>query len=371
MCVTTRPVLTYILNHPDSWKNDFAEKHIKVKYKDNLAIFNYAIGADFNDEIVRDARGIIIDLANMRIVCYPFTKFGNYFESYADNINWNTALVQEKIDGSIVKLYYYQNEWHWATNSCIDAGDAAIEGTSRSFLDVILTANNYQDIDFENLDKNCTYIFELVSPSNQIVVHYSSPHLYHLGTRSNISGLEYSKDIGIEKPKLYALHSYDLENVIEMAEYMNENGVVKHEGFVVVDADYNRIKIKNPEYLKLHHNMSARVLTKRDALETLIFNDEERMAAIATNLRLNVQLKWYEYQLAAFVYQLDLYISNVRALYIKLNNDRKAFAMSVKNDTFKSFAFMAIDRMGQTAQEIIYSIPVSYIKNFIEDYVGE
>ena len=117
--------------------------------------------------------------------------------------------------------------------------------------------------------------------------------------------------------------------------------------------------------------MSARVLTKRDALETLIFNDEERMAAIASNLRLNVQLKWYEYQLATFVYRLDLYINNVRALYIELDNDRKAFAMSVKNYTFKSFAFMAIDRMGQTAQEIIYSIPISYIKNFIEDYVGE
>lgn len=79
---------------------------IGIKEESPYAIFNYAIGCDFSNPIVQEARGIIIDLENLDVVCWPFRKFGNYNESYADKIDWSTARVQEKIDGSIIKLWW-------------------------------------------------------------------------------------------------------------------------------------------------------------------------------------------------------------------------------------------------------------------------
>lgn len=52
----------FIKENWDNYKELLELKHIKIKYKDNLAIFNYSIEADFNDPIVKESRGIIIDL---------------------------------------------------------------------------------------------------------------------------------------------------------------------------------------------------------------------------------------------------------------------------------------------------------------------
>lgn len=369
MCVLTRPVLTYIIDNPDTWEEDFKEKHIKVKYKGNLAIFNYEMGADFNDIVVRDARGIIIDMKNFRIVCYPFNKFGNYYESYADEIDWETALVQEKIDGSIVKLYYYNGDWHWATNSCIDAADAIVNGTNISFEIIIKKAENFKNIDFDILDKTRTYIFELVSPETQVVIKYTMPYLYHIGTRSNLSGVEYNTNIGIEKPYVYPMYSHTLDDVLSEAEAMNADGIVRHEGFVVVDSNYNRIKVKNVEYIKMHHQVSVKVLTKKDALETLIFKDEERIYALEENNRLKAQLYFYKWQLSEFEYRLERYIDTVRNLYnYSFGKDRKRFALEIKNDQLAGFGFAAIDNMNLSALDLIKKTPINRLLPYIDDY---
>lgn len=51
-----------------NWRELLADKNIKVKEDNNLAIFNYDIDADFSDPIVQEARGIIIDLTELKVV---------------------------------------------------------------------------------------------------------------------------------------------------------------------------------------------------------------------------------------------------------------------------------------------------------------
>ena len=83
--------------------------HIKtklIKEEGNFALFKYASLSNFNDPIVKEARGIIIDTFNYEVACFPFNKFGKYTDYYADEIDWNTASVQEKIDGSIIKMWF-------------------------------------------------------------------------------------------------------------------------------------------------------------------------------------------------------------------------------------------------------------------------
>lgn len=115
-----------MISDHENWRELLDELGIAIRGEYPFAIFNYGIGCDFSDPIVQEARGIIIDLENLDVVCWPFRKFGNYNESYADNIDWSTARVQEKIDGSIVKLWWNKvdGKWQFSTNSIINAKDA-------------------------------------------------------------------------------------------------------------------------------------------------------------------------------------------------------------------------------------------------------
>ena len=111
-----------IQNNPNTWRQIIEQKRIKIKEDGVLAIFNYDIKADFRDPVVQESRGIIINTDTATVVCWPFNKFGNYSENYAAEIDWNTARVLEKVDGSIVKLWFNEltGEWQWSTNACID-----------------------------------------------------------------------------------------------------------------------------------------------------------------------------------------------------------------------------------------------------------
>lgn len=362
-------LVDYIINHPDTWRADMAAKNISVRDKGDLAIFNYGIGCDFNDPIVQQARGIIVDLSTMKVVCAGFDKFGNYFESYAPEIDWETAVIEEKIDGSIIKLYYYDNEWHWATNGCISAKDASVNGTSRTFQDVIEIASNYKDIDYNKLNKNQTYIFELVSPETQVVIRYNYAYLYHLGTRSNLTGIEFNTNIGIEQPKRYDIADADLEIVIQKAESLNkESDECKHEGFVVVDSSFNRIKIKNTRYLEFHHSLSRGRIVKTDVVRALIYEDEEQIHTIKSHPRFIVDFKFYDWQVAKFIRDVDAYIDMCRCLYLALGENRKAFALKIKGDRFASFGFKAIDHPQYDARQLIINvIHVDRIINYIAD----
>ena len=72
------------------------EYGLRIKVEGDYAVFNYNITCDFKNPIVQEARGIILDIKSFEVVCWPFRKFGNYNESYADEIDWTTARVQER-----------------------------------------------------------------------------------------------------------------------------------------------------------------------------------------------------------------------------------------------------------------------------------
>lgn len=274
-------ICNYIYLHPDTWKADMEGLDIAVKYSEGLAIFNYGIGCDFSNPIVQEARGIIIDLSTLDVVCFPFRKFGNYGESYADSIDWNSARVQEKVDGSIMKLFYYKDKWNLATNGTIDAytNVGSFTASGKSFGALFDEGAKDAGLDYSKLDSDYTYIFELVSPECPIVIKYPKTTIYHLGTRHNASGKEYTTDIGIKKPKEYHLNS--LEDCIASAKMLNENAeldALTGEGYVVVDKDWHRIKVKSPDYLKAHYCATYVNPTDRKVLELIRNGEAEEIA---------------------------------------------------------------------------------------------
>ena len=280
---------------------------------------------DYSKTIVRECRGIIFEPKTQTIWCRAFDKFGNWFESYAADIDWSTARIEEKIDGQIIKLWYKDGTWIWSTNrrANADASPARLD-TRKTTLDLIKEAKNYKNINWKKLNKNYTYIFELTSPYNQIVIPYTETKLTHIGTRNTKSGQEYNEDIGIEKPKTIGLGE-SLDEWIHSAEQLNNDNNITSEGFVVVDNNWNRIKIKSPKYLEFHHSIATGNLSPKTAYPALITHDEELIAAWSTHPVIKEQLETYTKRYEQGIKHIQEKANTIQDVLTKTKNKQQAF----------------------------------------------
>ena len=265
----------FIQNNPD-WESLLKTYpyFINIKRKDNFIIFNYnQINSSFSEEIVRECRGIILEDIIFRPVCVPFFKFGNYGESYCPDIDWSTAEVQEKVDGSLIKLWNYKGEWKHSTNGMIDAKDAELSEfvtEFRTFDKLINIAIMNCCLNFDKLDKNSTHMFELISPYNKVVIYHPEINLRYLGSRNNITFEEYNAGIyiGIDMPKRYKFNT--LEDCIAASKDLPFN----EEGYVVVDNNWNRVKIKSPAYV-MTHNLLTGPMTEDRIIDLIKVNEQD------------------------------------------------------------------------------------------------
>jgi hypothetical protein len=270
-------ILEFIQDNP-SWEEMLSDApyFIKTKRKDGFVLLKYEqYNSDFSLPLVRECRGIILDEANRFLpVCVPFFKFGNFGESYVPEIDWATARVEEKVDGSLIKLWHYKNQWHISSNGEIDAGDARIssallkDALSTDLSALFLEAWGKVGISMDSLDKGLTYLFELTSPHNRIVVRYSDTAIRHIGARSNSTFIEFDVDIGILKPKSYPLKT--LEECVESAKQLGYDD----EGYVIVDGSFNRIKVKSPLYIAMNHLAQGKT-TRCNILEIILRNEQD------------------------------------------------------------------------------------------------
>lgn len=369
-------ICSFIAEHKEDWA-DILKKEYKIRSKINApyAVFNYIIGCDFSNPIVQEARGIIINLETLEVVCWPFRKFGNYNESYADAIDWNTAKVQEKIDGSIIKLWFDEkaDAWVFATNATIYAKDAQIEEDTSDteplfFGELITQADNYSEIKFLELNKDWTYIFELVSPKTQVVVSYSNTHLYHIGTRNKNTGEEYDVDIGIEKPKMYALRSLSdcIAAVKDLNASFREDGV-NNEGFVVVDGNWNRVKIKSPEYLLYHRSAELGKMSKFKIFE-MIWLEEINLHDVCRNAPQHAHIfKYYDYKIEELKYQADVFVKQVRRIHEEYSGDRKLTAQAIAGHKLACIGFAGLGN-NIPGRELIKRMNPKILAGFIPEY---
>ena len=375
-------LVDFIEKHADNWLADLNIERpdilVKLDPVSRLAIFNYDIGADFFNPLVQEARGIIIDVSDPvapKVVCWPFRKFGKYNEPYADAIDWDHCQVQEKLDGSIMKLWYNHRaqEWWVSTNSMIDAAGANLSQESGGdYLTLFKSADNYLDIHFTQLNPDYTYIFELTSPFNQVVIPQKITQLWHIGTRNNLTGEELNEDIGIQKPKLYDCHSLD-ECIRCVTDDLNKScgqkiDHVEHEGFVVVDQDWHRIKVKSPIYLQLHTITSSNSVTKKSILGMLLQDALDVPALCSDFPHLAHYIKYYDFRVTEFMNRATAFMNITLRLNTLLNGDRKAVALRIKSHKFQGLGFYALNHPEMTPREIIDEMGVHKISKLIPDY---
>lgn len=333
---------------------------LNIKEDNGYVLLKYdQVNSDFAQPLVQEARGIIFDAATLRPVCIPFFKFFNYGEQYAAKLDWGTAKVTEKIDGSLVKLWFDKGVWHWSTNGVINAATAEVKQNALNseeqltFLDLIKQADNYNQIDYSKLSTNYTYMFELVSPKNQIVLYYAETSLYFLGARDNNTLDELDLDIGIKKPKLY-----NLSNLGECIAATLSDIFAGKEGVVAKDQYNNRIKIKTEDYFAKHKLANNGNISYSALLDLIKQNDYEEFLCYFPQ---------YKALVDKLINAIDILSAEIGAECAKAalkkadNYSRKDLALYMKENSFKyqDYVFKALFYTDKiiTPIEHIFSIP--------------
>lgn len=400
--------LCEFLQTTKNWRDVIKEAPYKVIYNqiDDLIIFNYSMKSDFKNPIVRESRGIIVRESedNEYVpVCWAFNKFSEYNESYSDlnSINWDTARAESKIDGSIMKLWFddVKSKWIVSTNSQIYAEDAKISETFSGednnfyfyFIQALfnsigssLTMESDQDIakikeekleklnsyftsgnyhkdpytdlsflidDIMELEKGPTYVYEVYGPINQVVCEYRSIGLIFIGQR-NLNGEEVRpSSYFIPLPDYIPVNS--LECIKSMAKSIkittsDGNGRIL-EGFVVVDENFNRIKVKTDIWFFLHASVSSSKLTNKSArdilssffVEKTVEGSLERDAGyIIANYKFDVPaFSYYLSKYTEFMNNVIRYMNTIREYYISNNKDFSLVGKRVANNPTKYFVF--------------------------------
>lgn len=247
----------------------YAIKHRRHERYPNLVLLKYnQIESPFAEPIVRECRGIILDeQSDWCVVSRAFDKFFNHGEALAADIDWSTARVQEKVDGSLCVVYAYDGAWHVATTGTPDAsGD--INGSGTRFADLFWSTlrpvTSATDL-FPPTDCGVCFFFELTSPQNRVVVVHTEASLTFLGARHLTDGeISWKKALSL-LPWARAVSEHPLQSLADIGKSFETLSPLKTEGYVVVDAAFNRIKVKHPGYVALHHAKDG--LTQRAFVE--------------------------------------------------------------------------------------------------------
>lgn len=237
-------VLRYKLNH---------------RYHPDLPLLQFSynqVDSNFSLEVVRECRGLILELGTWRVIAMPFTKFFNCGELLAAKLNWRTAKVMEKLDGSILTLYWYDDRWH-VSSSKLPSAEGKLPcckgGDSRTFAEMFwgtFRSNRYS----LPKSKGACYMFELCLPDTTIVVRHKVPKLVCIGARDLKSLIELdSEEVSLLNGWEAASHFKEMKCLTDVVDAACKLNPVEHEGFVVVDQHFNRVKIKSPRYIALHH----------------------------------------------------------------------------------------------------------------------
>jgi hypothetical protein len=300
------------------------------------------IEARESDALSQECRGLVLQrvqgncssseiVGETEILAFPFRRFFNYGQGAAAEVNFDDNNIKffEKLDGTCCIVYFDSvlNEWCVATRSVPDA-DLPIDGfENTSFSSLFKKAfKQTSGLDFDTSfrgDKTYTYVFELCTPENQVVVYYPNYEVYLLGVRNKETHKELSSENYCSYLGVPCAPFYQIKTIAEMINFVSEVDPSKHEGLVVCDSGFNRVKVKSPGYLALNKLKDSIMKSPRAIIEVVLLEKEDDiMPMVAPHIQTSILE--YKEKIRTYMKKLD---EEFLSMY---NEDRKTFALSVQ-----------------------------------------
>lgn len=354
----------------------------------NLFQFTYdQIESPKVDPIIVECRGLILDESdNWNVVAFPFKRFFNVGEFHAAPIDWKTARVYEKVDGTLIIMYWYKDKWRIATRGSPDAsGPVGDFPWNENGLKVPLTFYRlfWHSAEYwmkglcksGELLSNCTYMWELTSPYNRVVCDYTEPTVTDKtgyaqdGSRITLTGIRNNQtfeEYRVESSDAYYhTKSFPLGNFQEVIDAASKLNPLKQEGFVVVDGNWNRVKIKSPAYVAIHHLRDGN--PRKRLMEIIQSGENDEMLSYKILDEWPAEKKMYEEMLAK-VEKLILLTEQIYDTIKHIENQKDFALIAIKSPmAFALFGMKKGLRDQKTIRQIILSCSTDKLIHIIDE----
>ena len=289
------------------------EFNIKVNDYPDIVVLNYCqISSPKFNPICDECRSLILEKNTWKVLSYPFQRFYNAGEGVNDcessplkkmfpnlypvriasysklnlkSYQIKNAIIEHKIDGSIVTLWFFNGKWNVSTRSMAYAEGQTNMGRTfaQVFEDAVRKTDFYKTLENDHLLRDYCFTFELTSAENRVVTPFTDPNITLIGARylkeeSNyreLSRAELShlaQVFKVDRPKTYKASSYE-----ELVELVNSFHCLQ-EGTVLVweveNGSHIRLKCKNVSYLAIAHMRNNGAVSPKRIL-TLIMENEQ------------------------------------------------------------------------------------------------
>lgn len=234
----------------DEIKKVLSEKPYCLRFKvdsdlPNLYLVTYTRGeSDMNIPVVRECNGLVVEKDSNKIICQSFNKTADRKEHLKYILpDYTKCKLEELNEGTLIRLFYYNNKWNYATKGCLMA-KKSFWNSKKSFYEMFVdTLSRYKlDID-DNLDTKMCYAFVIKHPENKYIANYTSPSLVHVLTRNMETLEEVDVNLGVEKPA----HS-EFTNIDDLNETLKTMTTTQIEGYMLIDDKYKRQKFRSDVY---------------------------------------------------------------------------------------------------------------------------
>ena len=273
------------------------------------------------------------------ILAYPMKRFFNHGQGCAVEIDWSDPglAVLEKLDGTLCIVYFdrFTHEWCVATRSVSEADLLMDNGlfTFRTLFEkavIETTGLGFNELTLY-LDFNHTYCFELTTPYNRIVVNYKGCGVTLLAARDLTTNLEvYPDRCGlVEKGILPCVQAHTYTTVPELLEWVSSLNPMDHEGVVVRDGNFNRIKVKNAAYVAASKIRESLATSPRNCLELILLGKDDDAAPFLPQ-EIQVNLSSLKEKFVIWLKTQEDLVNLISNEAKSIAPDKKTFALTVQ-----------------------------------------
>lgn len=341
----------------DHLAEEFAIKAKRHSRYPELVLFKYnQIDSPMSESIVKECRGVILNEAdNWSVVARPYDKFFNYGEGHASEIKWETAKVYEKLDGSLMTLYYYKDEWHVASSGVPDAS-GSISDPGITFEELFW--KTWNNLNYKLPDASLSdhaFMFELMTPCNVVVVNHVESRLVLHGVRTT-SGIEFDPDSFAKAHNWECVKTFSITNWDECLKASAALNGAYCEGYIVCDGQFNRNKVKCPTYVALHHLKEG--VSLRRILEIVRGAESDEVLAHFKEFKLIHDQVKAKYD--ALVEEIDHAYESIQCI-----ESQKEFALEATKHTFHGILF-SMRKHKISSKECLYQMNIKHLMGILQ-----
>lgn len=270
--------------------------HVRVSVAGTLHSFKYSQASPMNDPLVHECRGIILDCdADWAVVARPFAKFFNWGEPNAHAIDWASARAYEKIDGTLMIMFYHAGAWRVATTGSADANGPVVSsvqtrqgavqpGAGAPGASATSAPGTFAELfwrvfrdelglclapEREAEARGFTFLLELTHPLSRVVIAHARGGIHVLAAIRTFDAVELGPEEAavrffsvceagrpaIATPRVLADAAREGAPLdpVRLQALCLTHSPMRFEGLVVVDGAGRRVKLKHPGYVALHH----------------------------------------------------------------------------------------------------------------------